>query len=168
MECWERQTNGGAPSRPHTAPAHQRLRNRNRKGKEAEDAIQRQEDVELQQLGRENHYGNEIGRLGRAVKMAREGSEFMKSEGFVKSLDGPASLGNLSNNLQSLLVNTKQRRKVIVNENNTIYHEQVPDSEKMAKIQGKDMMEYDEKDINLPSEMMPESLARPMFANILR
>ena len=61
MGLWnagKRQTNGGAPRRPHTAPAHQRLRNRNRKGKEAEDAIQRQEDVELQQLGRENHYGN--------------------------------------------------------------------------------------------------------------
>jgi hypothetical protein len=128
----------------------------------------RAEFLQSQVERRENHYGNEIGRLGRAVKMAREGSEFMKSEGFVKSLDGPASLGNLSNNLQSLLVNTKQRRKVIVNENNTIYHEQVPDSEKMAKIQGKDMMEYDEKDINLPSEMMPESLARPMFANIIR
>jgi hypothetical protein len=64
------QTNGGAPSRPHTAPAHQWLRHRNRKGKEAEDAIRRQEDVELQQLKRGNHFMGMYGTLITSIIVA--------------------------------------------------------------------------------------------------
>jgi len=125
----------------------------------------RAEFLQSQADRRNSHYGNEIGRLNRAVNMAREGLEFMKSEGFVKMVDGPASLGKIPSNLQSLLVSAKQRRKVIVDENDNIYHEHVPDSKQLENIQGKDMMEYDEKkDSELPAEFM--HLARPMFAAI--
>jgi len=125
----------------------------------------RAEFLQSQVERRENNYGNEIARLERAVKMSREGAEFMKSKGFVKLIDGPESLGKTPSCLQSLLVNAKQRRRVIVDENNSIYHEQVPDSNKMTKIQGKDMMEFNgEKDCELPVEFMPLGLQRPMFS----
>ncbi len=126
----------------------------------------RAEFLQAQVERRENNYGKEIARLERCIRMAREGKEFMKLEGFVKITDGPNSLGKFPNSLQSLTVNAKQRWKVIVEENNSIYHDQVPDSEKMEKIQGRNMMEYDEKDTDLPAELLPQSLARPMFANI--
>lgn len=127
----------------------------------------RAEFLQSQVERKDNCYGNEIGRLSRAVNMAREGVEFTKSEGFVKNVgdNGPPSLGNCKTSLQSLLLNAKQRRKVIVDENDHIYHEQVPDSMSMKKIQGKDMMEYDEKDVELPPEFMPVGLARPMFVS---
>jgi hypothetical protein len=99
--------------------------------------------------------------------MAREGIEFSKTEGFVKLVDGPSLLGKIPENLQSLLVNAKQRRKKSVEENNSIYHEQVPLSTSMTKIEGMDTMEYNgEKDCDLPLEFMPDGLKRPMFAGI--
>ena len=127
----------------------------------------RAEFLQSQVERRNNCYGNEIGRLERAVKMAREGLEFMKSEGFVKMVDGPAMLGKVPSNLQSLLINAKQRRKIIVDENNRIYMDRVPDAKTMDKIQWKDMMEYGgEKDCELPPELMPVGLIRPMFSSV--
>mmetsp|Transcript_6339 Transcript_6339/g.11963 ORF Transcript_6339/g.11963 Transcript_6339/m.11963 type:complete len:413 (+) Transcript_6339:149-1387(+) len=116
----------------------------------------------------EYRYGYEIARLERTVKMAREGIDFSKTEGFVKVVDGPSLLGKVPENLQSLLVNAKERRKKRVEENNSIYHEQVPVSNSMAKIEGMDMMEYNggTKDCDLPVEFMPPGLKRPMFASI--
>lgn len=126
----------------------------------------RAEFLQSQVERRENNIGKEIARLERAVKMTREGVEFMKSEGFVKLMDGPESLGKIPTNLQSLLVNAKQRKKVVVEENNSIYHEKVPDANGMDKIQGKDMMEFDAvKDCELPVEFMPVGLERPMFTS---
>lgn len=127
----------------------------------------RAEFLQSQVERREHRYGYEIARLERTVKMAREGIEFMKAEGFVKVVDGPALLGKIPDNLQSLLVNAKQRRKNSVEENNAIYHEKVPDSSSLAKIEGMDMMEYNrDKDCELPSEFMPPGLKRPMFSSV--
>ncbi len=127
----------------------------------------RAEFLQSQVERRESNYGNEIARLERSIKMAREGQEFLKSEGFVKIPDGPSSLGKIPQNLKSLLTNAKQRKRVIEDENTRIYMDTVPDAKKLSKISGKDVMTYDSgKDSELPPEFMPCSLVRPMFANI--
>jgi BRO1-like domain. len=127
----------------------------------------RAEFLQSQVERREYRHGNEIARLERTVKMAREGIEFSKTKGFVKVVDGPSLLGKFPENLQSLLMNAKQRRKASVDENNSIYHEQVPSCDSMTKIEGMDTMEYNgDKDCDLPLEFMPQGLKRPMFASV--
>jgi hypothetical protein len=127
----------------------------------------RAEFLQSQVERRESNYGNEIARLERAVNMAREGIEFMKLEGFVKIPDGPASLGKIPHNLKSLLKNAKERKRLIVDENTRIYMTTVPNANKMDKIVGSDVMQYDDKkDSELPPEFMPVSLTRPLFASI--
>ncbi|GFH44056.1 hypothetical protein CTEN210_00530 [Chaetoceros tenuissimus] len=122
----------------------------------------RAEFLQSQVERRENNVGLEIARLERTIQMAVDGKEFMKSVGFVKMTEGPDCLGKIDTNLQAIVVNAKQRFKILVNENNSIYHEKVPDSKKLPKIQPKDLMEFNEKDISLPVEFT--QLKRPLFS----
>jgi hypothetical protein len=121
-----------------------------------------------------NEYGIEIARLTRTYEMVREAIDFTKSNGkqCLKLVVGPPSLGkNPLEVLKSLKETVKQRLSAVRRENQTIYHEKIPDDGMLEKIVGKDMMSTNicnstGETAPLPKEFMPESLTRPMFASV--
>lgn len=119
-------------------------------------------------------YGFEIARLYRCQEMIIEAITFTKSNGkqCLKMVVGPPTLGkNSLEILKSLRETVKQRLIAVTKENQNIYHEKVPNDEMLQKIVAKDMISNSicnssGEIVDLPTEFMPQSLIRPMFASI--
>jgi len=111
-------------------------------------------------------YGLEIGRLGKAADMCKEGLAFIGGSDGAK-LHGPMMLGNIRSSIDSLLQAIVQRKDIVLLDNESIYHEQVPDSKSLENIKGQDVVKLkEEEQKELPIELMPESLERPFFASL--
>jgi len=112
-------------------------------------------------------YGVEIGRLGKAADMCKEGLVFIGGSSRGMKLHGPIMLGNVRNCIDSLLQAVEQRKNTVIPENASIYHEQVPDSKSLENIKGQNVVVLKEEEQKiLPIELMPECLERPFFASL--
>lgn len=112
-------------------------------------------------------YGIEISRLGKAADMCEEGLAFIGGGSSGSTLHGPMMLGNVRNSIETLLQTVKQRKSVVVPENDSIYHEQVPHSMSLENTVGQNVVILKEEELQeLPIELMPEALERPFFASL--
>jgi len=116
-----------------------------------------------------SQFGIEIARLRKVESMCREGLDFVGGGSGSMTLYGPLSLGNVGTSLQTLLKTVLQRKNVVSKENDSIYHETVPDTDELENIVGQNVvvMKKDEEN-ELPIEFMPETLERPFFASLPR
>lgn len=106
-------------------------------------------------------FGLEIARLAKAEEMAKEGVKFAKGSGVMPGVKGSIEL---------LLKTIQTKLKTVTDENNTIYHERIPNTRALDQVKANDVMslgvEVDKGCDNgqdFPEEFRPENLSRPMF-----
>ena len=113
-----------------------------------------------------SEYGVEIGRIGKAEDMCKEGLTFIGGGSSGTKLHGPIMLGNVRSCTDSLLQAAVQRKSVLCQRMNPFTMSKYPMPKRLENTVGKNAVVLKEEEKELTIEFMPERLGRSFSASL--